>query len=161
MRKPVHLIAAVAANNVIGADGGLPWKSREDLARFARLTKGCALVMGRKTYESIGRPLPGRMTIVVSRNRRDRLPGCEMRASIEDALAAADERPGKVTWVAGGAEIYRQTIGLADGMSISHFENTYQGDAFFPDIDESAWEAISKENIDTEPRHTFVVYNRR
>ncbi len=159
--KEVRLIAAVAANGVIGSEGRLPWRSRSDLARFRRLTMGCALVMGRKTFESIGKPLEGRHTVVVTRNKSFRPEGCVTCGGIDEALQAAAELPGDVTWIAGGAEIYRQTIGLADGMAISRFDDEFEGDAFFPDIDPDAWEASSEEREDEHPAHVFVLYYRR
>ena len=161
MRRPVHLIAAVAANGVIGSKGDLPWKSKKDLARFSLLTMGSTLVMGRKTFESIGHPLKGRMTIVVSRDRQGRLPGCEMRASMEDALSAAQERPGNKVWVAGGSDIYRQSVPLADEMSITHIDGDYEGDSYFPEIDQGQWRVTGRLRVEQEPMHDFVTYVRR
>ena len=158
--KPVKLVAAVGANGVIGAGNALPWKSREDLARFARLTMGGAVVMGRKTYESIGRPLRGRMTVVLSKDPGLRLPGCEARTSLADAMAAAAERPAREVWVAGGGEIYRQTMDLADELHVTHFELEDDGDTHFPQIDPGSWRIVHIEAGETSPSHEYRVYRR-
>lgn len=122
---------------------------------------GCALVMGRKTFESIGRPLEGRHTVVVTRNESFRPEGCAACGGIEEALEAAAGLPGETTWVAGGAEIYRQAIGLADGMAVTHFDDEFEGDARFPEIDPEVWKAAGEEREEERPAHSFVLYYRR
>lgn len=144
MTQEVVLIAAMASNRVIGADGRLPWRLPDDLARFKRLTLGHTLVMGRKTYESIGRPLPGRRTIVVTRDPSwsagaDDVP---VASSPEMALAAAGD--GTV-FIAGGGEIYTATIADADRLEITHVDTVVDGDAWFPPIDPAVWQPAASE----------------
>lgn len=128
---PVTLVAAVARNGVIGRDGDLPWHLPEDLRRFKELTMGGTLVMGRKTYESIGRPLPGRRTVVVTRQPDWSQPGVETASSVEEALEIAGD--GDV-FVVGGAEIYRRALELVDALELTEIDADYEGDTFFPDL---------------------------
>ncbi|HEV7514818.1 MAG TPA: dihydrofolate reductase, partial [Thermoanaerobaculia bacterium] len=130
----LQAIAAMAANRVIGDGNRLPWRLPEDLARFKRLTMGGTLILGRKTYESIGRPLPGRKMVVVSRQPGYAAEGVLVARSIEEALERAGE--GNV-WIAGGAEIYRQALGKAERLYLTRIEAEFPGDAFFPEIDEA------------------------
>ncbi|MEA2694283.1 MAG: dihydrofolate reductase, partial [Acidobacteriota bacterium] len=120
----------MAANRVIGDGNRLPWRLPEDLARFKRLTMGGTLILGRKTYESIGRPLPGRKTVVVSRQPGYAPEGVLVARSIEEALERAGE--GNV-WIAGGAEIYRQALDKAERLYLTRIEAEVPGDAFFPE----------------------------
>lgn len=128
---PVTIVAAVARNGVIGRDGDLPWHLPEDLRHFKELTMGGTLVMGRKTYESIGRPLPGRRTVVVTRQPDWSAEGVETASSLEDALARAGD--GDV-FVVGGGEIYRQALERADVLEITEVHTEPDGDVFFPEI---------------------------
>jgi dihydrofolate reductase len=148
----MNLIAAVAENGVIGANNALPWRLGEDLRRFKALTMGHTLVMGRKTFESIGRPLPGRTTIVVTRDRGWTKEGVTVAHSVDEALAA----PGEL-FVAGGAEIYAQTIARADRLYITHVQRAVDGDAFFPPIDPRIWHAVERE---PHEGFAFVTYAR-
>lgn len=151
----ITLIAAVAANGVIGAGGTMPWHLPDDLRRFKAITTGHTLVMGRKTYESIGRPLPGRRTIVVTRDPRWSADGVEVTSSLDAALHHA---PGETVFVAGGGDIYTQTIDRADRLEITHVRRTVEGDTVFPDIDPARWEATATDERDG---FTFVTYGRR
>lgn len=138
----VTLIAAVARNGVIGADGGIPWHLPEDFAHFKATTLGHTLVMGRATYDSIGRPLPGRTTIVVTRDPQWSAEGVEVAHSVEDALAMAGD--GEV-FVAGGATIYEQAMPRADVLLISEVDLEPEGDTIFPPIDPAAWRQTRRE----------------
>lgn len=151
---PVTIVAAVARNGVIGRDNDLPWRLPEDLRRFKQLTMGGVLVMGRRTYESIGRPLPGRRTIVVSRDPGLRIDGVEVAASLEEALARAGD--GEV-YVVGGGEIYRQAMGLADALEITEVDAEPEGDTFFPEIDPADWREVARAPGDG---FSFVRYER-
>ncbi len=156
------IIAAMSANRVIGRNGKLPWRLPADLARFKSLTTGHCLLMGRKTFESIGRPLPGRTTVVISR-RRDYAPGGVLVAhSLEDALRMAT---GEEVFIAGGAQIYRQSLGRADRLYLTVLDREFEGDAYFPEYDESDWRLLSEERHEpteeTSYAYRFLVYERR
>jgi dihydrofolate reductase len=168
-RLPVALVAAVARNGVIGADNRLVWRLSTDLKRFRALTWGKPLVMGRKNFESIGRPLPGRETIVVTRNAGFAPPGVRVACDIDAALSLADEIAGKMgadeIAVAGGGEIYRQTIDRADRLFLTEVDLAPEGDAYFPAVDPALWREIKRERgVRTdrdEADFTYVDYVRR
>jgi dihydrofolate reductase len=132
----VILIAAVASNGVIGRDNDLPWRIREDLQHFKQLTLGHVLVMGRKTYDSIGRALPGRRTVVVTRQFDWSADGVEVAHTLDDALKLAD---GKDLYVAGGGEIYRAALPYADRLELTEVDQSPTGDVTFPAFDRSDW----------------------
>src|SRR5262249_38753908 len=136
-------IAAVAANGVIGDGDRLPWRLPEDLARFKRLTMGGTLVLGRKTWESIGRPLPGRRMIVVSRKVGYAPSGVTVAGSRAEALENGGEE-GNV-WIGGGGEIYRQALDLMERLYLTRIEAEFPGDAFFPELDPGAWRLVEEE----------------
>jgi dihydrofolate reductase len=148
----VTLIAAVARNGVIGVDGDLPWRLPEDLRRFKALTLGGTLVMGRKTYESIGRPLPGRTTIVVTRQADWHADGVTVAHSLEDALALVEGD----AWVAGGGEVYAAALPYADRLEITEVDLEPDGDAFFPEWDRSLWREVGHEEHDGYAFATFT-----
>ena len=154
---PVSLIAAVAADNVIGKDGKLPWRLPDDLARFKKLTMGHAVVMGRKTFASMGRPLTGRRNIVLTRDASLSLPGCEMARTPADAMeaAGADE-----LFVIGGALIYALFLPVADRMYLTRVEGTFPGDTFFPEVRWSQWRVVGREKGNGLPAHEFIDYER-
>ena len=141
----VTLVAAVARNGVIGLDGGLPWHIPGDLPRFKAMTLGHVLVMGRKTYESIGRPLPDRTTIVVTRQPDWHDDADVLIAhSVGDALTRAEELDEKV-FVVGGAQIYAEALPLADRLELTHVDLEPGGDTFFPPVDWSDWRVVHQE----------------
>ena len=160
-RRPrVALIAAVAANGTIGLDNRLPWRLPKDLQRFKALTLGHPVVMGRRTWESIGRPLPGRMNIVVTRATRIAAPGCRVAHSLEEALeaaAGADE-----VFVVGGADLYRVALPFAERLLLTEIRREFAGDAFFPAFDRAVFREISRESQPaTESlEYDFVEYRR-
>ncbi|MBI2635711.1 dihydrofolate reductase [Candidatus Peregrinibacteria bacterium] len=160
----VSIIAAVSENNVIGRKGRLPWSLPADMKRMKNLTMGHPLIMGRKTHESIGRALPGRRNIVVTR-RKTAYPGCEVAASITEALAAAENDPSGEAFVFGGEEIYRQAIGVADRIHLTRVRAAVEGDAYFPVIDANQWKEISREDhpadAENEYPFSFITYERR
>jgi dihydrofolate reductase len=139
----VSLIAALARNRVIGAGNRLPWHLPEDLKHFKRLTMGAPVIMGRKTHESIGKPLPGRRNIVVTRRPGARWDGCETAASLEAALALAGDVPE--VFVIGGAELYAAALPRADRMHLTLLDADYEGDARFPDFDPGDWRETARE----------------
>jgi dihydrofolate reductase len=138
------LVAALARNRVIGIGNRLPWRLPEDLARFKRLTLGAPVIMGRKTRESIGRPLPGRRNIVVTRARDASWEGCVVARSLDAALAAADD--AAVAFVIGGAELYAQALPRADRLYLTLIDADYAGDAWFPEFDAAAWREVARES---------------
>jgi dihydrofolate reductase len=156
----VYLVAAVAANGVIGAEGRLPWRLPEDLRHFKALTLGHPVIMGRKTWESLGQPLPGRENIVVTRSAGYQAPGAHVTASLEAALALCAGEP--VAFVIGGEELYAAALPVADGLVLTEIDRDYAGDARFPDFDRSAWrETQRKPHTGADGlRFDFVLYER-
>jgi dihydrofolate reductase len=160
----VALIAAVADNRVIGAEGGLPWHYPADMTHFRETTMGHPVVLGRVTYESIvddlGGPLPGRTNVVLTGQNRDLPEGAVAVGSVEAALAAAgdalDEERDTV-YVAGGANVYEQCLPLADRLVLTEVARSPDGDAFFPEVDWDDWEVIAR---DDRAEFAFVTYER-
>ena len=148
MSPAVLLVAAVAENGVIGRGNALPWRLKSDMAHFRALTMGKPVVMGRKTYQSIGKPLPGRTSIVVSRDRAFAAPGIVVAASLEAAVAAARgdalRRAADAIVVAGGAEIYAQAMPLATRLALTVVHMRADGDARFPAVDAARWREIAR-----------------
>ncbi|MCG9098967.1 dihydrofolate reductase [Laribacter hongkongensis] len=136
---PLALIAARARNGVIGLDNRMPWHLPEDLAYFKRVTLGKPVVMGRKTFESIGRPLPGRLNIVVTRNPDWQAAGVQVAHSLDAALALAAAAAPEEIMLIGGAELYRQALPQADVLYLTEIDAEFAGDAFFPEVDLARW----------------------
>ena len=161
----VSLLAAVARNGVIGAGRSLPWRISSDLKHFKALSLGKPLIMGRKTFESIGEPLPGRETIVVTRDRAWSHEGVAIAHSAEEALEIARKTGATEIIVAGGGEIFAATIGIADLLHITEVDLAPEGDARFPAIDKARWREVSRQPGLRGPRDeaqfTFVEYERR
>ena len=146
----VTLIAAVARNGVIGNAGAIPWRIPEDFAHFRSTTMGGTLVMGRATYDSIGRPLPGRTTVVVTRNSAWSADGVLVAHSLDDALALAARQSGE-TFVVGGTQIYEQALPLATHQVLTEVHLSPEGDARYPEFDVDEWVEIRR-----EPRDGFA-----
>ena len=161
-RKPrLSLIAAVADNGIIGSNNALPWRLPEDLKRFRTLTMGHPVIMGRKTHESIGRPLPGRRNIVVTRNRGFRAEGCEVAESLQAAIAACG--PGcEEAFIIGGAQIYKEALPMARRAYLTEIRRSFEGDARFPDLDRLEWKETAREaHVSSEGlAFDFAVYDR-
>lgn len=155
----VSLIAAMGRNRVIGSQGGIPWHLPQDLRRFRALTLGQTLIMGRRTFESIGRPLPDRTTIVLTRQAAYQAAGCLTAGSLDRALLLA--RPATVVFICGGGTVYRQTLPLADRIYLTEIDCDVAGDTFFPDIPVEGFELIASEIIATEPIAVFRTFVRR
>jgi dihydrofolate reductase len=146
---PITIVAAVARNGVIGVDGGMPWHLPDDLRRFKELTLGHVLVMGRKTYESIGHPLPGRATIVVTRNSSWD-PGSEevrVTGSVSEAIAAAASIDSEV-FVVGGGNVYAEALSLADRLELTWVDAEPDGDTRFPEVDWGDWRELGREHAE-------------
>ena len=159
----ISIIVAVAKDGVIGGGNRLLWHIPEDLKRFKAVTMGHPVVMGRKTWESIGRPLPGRRNVVITRDRDYKPAGAEIAHSLGEAIGMLPG--GEEIFVIGGGEIYRQAMPLAGRLYITYVEAEFDGDTVFPEIDENEWEAVSRERHEegTEFPHPFeyVDYVRR
>lgn len=160
---PITLVAAVADNGVIGNAGDIPWRIPEDFAHFKALTLGHIMVMGRATFESIGKPLPGRTTIVVTRNPAWACCGVNTAPSVERALEMAYElgQVGEV-FVVGGAAVYADALPHADAQVLTEVHLSPEGDTFYPEFDRSEWSEVRREpHLDAETPHEFVWWERR
>ncbi|MFN3634744.1 MAG: dihydrofolate reductase [Rhizobium rhizophilum] len=166
----IIIIVAVSQNGIIGRDGDMPWKLSTDLKRFKALSMGKPLVMGRKTFESVGsKPLPGRPHMIVSRSQGFDMPGVESAASLEDALERAKiiarETGAEEVCVVGGGEIYRQALELADMLHVTYVETIVDGDTTFPQIDPHVFELIEETPIPAGEKDNFptryAIYRRR
>jgi dihydrofolate reductase len=159
-RTRVYLVAAVADNGVIGAHGKLPWHLPEDLKHFKQLTLGHPIIMGRRTWQSLGKPLPGRENIVVTRRPGYEATGASIASSVEGAVALCAGE--SVAFVIGGAEIYAAALPLADGLVLTEIHKDYAGDTRFPQWDRGAWRVSQKETHTgaNGVRFDFVLYER-
>jgi dihydrofolate reductase len=156
--REIIAIAAVASNGVIGAGNDIPWRIPADWQRFKALTMGNVLIMGRKTYDSIGRPLPGRTTFVITRDRMWRGEGVRAVPSVDEALDQALLLDSQMIFVAGGGEIYRAAWKRLTGLEITEVEQDPDGEVTFPEIDLDEWIESSRERHDG---YSFVSYRRR
>lgn len=158
----LNLIVARARNGTIGRDGGLPWHLPADLKRFREITMGHTLVMGRRTYESIGRPLPGRRNLVVSGSTGFAPPGCEVVSSLDQACMVATTPE---LFVIGGARLYREALSRVERIFLTEVHADVSGDVAFPELQADAWREISREEHATDERHAlpyaFVTLERR
>ncbi len=157
------IIVALSKNRTIGIDNQLPWRCPEDLKRFKALTMGHHMIMGRKTFDSIGRVLPGRTTVVVTRDENLAIEGCLVAHSLEQAITLCGN--DAEIFIVGGAQIYRQAMDLADTLHVTEIQKEVRGDAHFPEIDREKWQETSR-----QPHHQstpeplefhFVTYRRR
>ena len=168
MSAAIVLLAAVAENGVIGRDNALPWRLSSDLKRFKELTLGKPVVMGRKTYLSIGKPLPGRTNIVVTRDPAFRAEGVLVANSVEAALDMARDdasrRGVEEVMVIGGTDIFTQTMSIADTLEITHVHARPAGDVHFPPIDPALWREAARRELPAGPKDdaavSFVTYRR-
>ncbi len=163
LNPKISILVAMARNRTIGVNNTLPWRCPEDLKHFKTLTMGHHMIMGRKTFDSIGKPLPGRTTVVVSRNNELKVEGCVVAHSLQEAIAACIEDPE--IFVVGGAELYQQAISLVDTLYITEIQQDVEGDAHFPEFDTDVWQEISREvRLQETPQpleYHFVTYRRK
>lgn len=157
------IIAAMSRNRTIGINNTLPWRISADLKRFKSLTMGHHLIMGRKTFDSIGKPLPGRTTVVVTRDGTLTIEGCIMAYSLDDAINACvgdDE-----VFIVGGAEIYTLAMPLVDMIYLTEIRQDVDGDAHFPEFDKKIWQELAREQCSQETpqalEYDFVTYGRK
>jgi len=155
------MVVAIDAQRGIGIDNQLPWHLPEDLAHFKRVTLGRPIIMGRKTFDSIGRPLPGRQNIVVTRNADWRHEGVDAVTSLDEAIALVQ---GDETSIIGGAQIFTAALDLADRMIVTEIAHTFDCDTFFPPIDPAVWQETAREEHHSEANgygYAFVTYERK
>jgi dihydrofolate reductase len=159
--RRVNLIVAMARERVIGAGNRLPWHLPEDLKHFKALTMGHHIIMGRKTYESIGRPLPGRTTVIVSRAKDYRVPGCLTATSVETAMAACGDDP-EIFFV-GGAHLYAQALPRVSRIYLTEIDLRVEGDAWFPEFERAEWIETARDQHATEAGmgYCFITLERR
>jgi len=158
----ITIIAAIAKNNALGKDNKLIWHIPSDLKRFKKITLNHHVIMGRKTYESLGKPLPNRTNIVITRNTNFKAEGCIIVNSLPEAIEAAKEDNNP--FILGGAEIYKQAIKIADKLDLTFIHHQFEADAFFPEIDSTIWKEVSRENFKADEKDkydfSFVTFER-
>ena len=155
----IILIAAMASNRVIGKGNDIPWHIPGEQLRFKKITWGHTLIMGRKTYESIGRPLPGRRNIVVTRNETYDAPGCEVANSFDSALSLC-EGEAKV-FIIGGAQLYGLSLARASSLILTVLERKVDGDTFFPEFTENDYSIVKSESVTEPERYTVLWYVKK
>jgi dihydrofolate reductase len=159
----ITIIAAIANKNALGKDNDLIWNLPADLKRFKKTTSGHHIIMGRNTFESIGKPLPNRTTVIITRNKYYKAQGCIVVHSLEEALkiAITDNNP----FIIGGAQIYEQALSIADRLDITEVHHSFEADAFFPNIDLTNWKEDNRINFEADKKnkynYSFVSYSRK
>jgi dihydrofolate reductase len=165
----IVLIAAFAQNRVVGINNALPWHLPEDLKYFKRTTSGKAIIMGRKTYDSIGRPLPNRTNIVITRNSEFKADGVQVVSSLKAAIELAKEvnfiNGVDEVMIIGGASIYQESLPVAERLYLTHVHANVEGDAYFPEVDFSQWQESSRDDYSASDKnpydYSFVVYDKK
>lgn len=159
----ITIIAAIAKHNALGKDNDLIWHLPADLKRFKKTTTGHHIIMGRNTFESIGKPLPNRITVIITRNTGYKAEGCIVVNSLEKALEVAkyDETP----FIIGGAQIYEQAIAIADKLDITEVHHSFEADVFFPKIDSNIWKEVNREHFIADEKnkydYSFITYEKK
>lgn len=161
----LSLLVAADENNVIGKDNKLPWHLPNDLRYFKNQTWGMPILMGRKTFESIGKPLPGRKTIMITRNQDVQIPGVDVVHSVESAIEKAESYGVKEIFVIGGAEIFRSAFPQAQKIYLTRIHHRFDGDVFFPELAADEWKLVQEHFCSTDDKnpysHTFQVWQRK
>ena len=161
----ITIIAAIAANNALGKDNDLIWHLPADLKRFKKVTTGHHILMGRNTYESIGKPLPNRTTVIITRNKNYTQEGCLIVNSVEKAIEIANQ--DEQIFIIGGAQIYQQAmaLNLVDQLDITQVHEQFEADVFFPEIAASIWEEVAREDHKADDKnvfdYSFISYKKR
>lgn len=162
-KRMITIIAAIAKNNALGKDNKLIWNLPEDLKRFKKVTSNHHIIMGRKTFESLGKPLPNRTNIIITRNKKYKAEKCIVVNSLEEAINASveDDNP----YILGGAEIYAQAIKIADKLDLTFVHHKFEADVFFPEIDSTIWKEKSRKYFVADEKnkfdYSFVTYLRK
>jgi dihydrofolate reductase len=161
----LKILVAFDENRVIGKNNTLIWHLPADLKRFKTLTTGHVVIMGRKTFESIGKPLPNRTTIVISRQADLKIDGAIITHSVEEAILKAKSITREDIFIVGGAEIYALSLALADQILVTQLHDIFDGDAYFPEIPEESWEVTEKERGITDDKnayqYSYITYSRK
>ncbi|QCR22933.1 dihydrofolate reductase [Pontibacter sp. SGAir0037] len=160
----IAIVVAIAENNVIGKDNQLIWHLPADLRHFKQLTLGHPIIMGRKTFESIGKPLPGRTSIIITRQQDYQVEDCVVVHSVEEALAKAKELDERAS-IIGGAEIYRQALPFTDTVYLTRLHHTFEGDTFFPELPAEDWQQVAEAFHEPDEKnkysYSFIELKRR
>jgi len=151
----VSIIAAVSKNFVIGYKGKIPWYIPEDLKRFKKITSGHHIIIGRKTYEAIGHPLPDRTNVVITRNKKYKAQGCVIVNSFKEAVMFAKKNKEKEAFIIGGEQVYNLALPIADKIYLTRVHHNFKGDSFFPKINTDNWKEISGQNHPKDKNHPF------
>jgi dihydrofolate reductase len=162
MKQRISIISALAKNRVIGINNSLPWRLPEDLKYFKALTLGHHILMGRRTYESIGKPLPGRTTVIITRGNFHAPEGVKIAHSLQESINVCGD--DHEIFFVGGAELYAQAMPLADRLYLTEIQAEVEGDAWFPEYDRNDWHEVSRDKRHDEARemeYHFVVYDRQ
>lgn len=161
----IALVVAASENNVIGKNNQLLWRLPNDMKFFKNTTWGMPVIMGRKTFESLGKPLAGRTNIVITRQETWIAPGAQVVKSLDDAIAAAADTDAKEAFVIGGGEIYKQAMPLAQRIYLTRVHATFEGDTYFPVVEEQQWELLSDLDFPADEKHaysySFQVWGRK
>lgn len=155
----LSIVVARSLNNVIGKGNGIPWQVKGEQRLFRNITMGGVLIMGRKTFDSIGRPLPGRETIIITRNPDAGHPGCKIAHSLDEAVTLA-RTSGRPIFIVGGGDVYRQALGLVDEVHLSTIHTSVDGDVFFPDFPTDAFHLVKEEEFQSNINYTYQHYQR-
>jgi dihydrofolate reductase len=153
------LIAAMSSNKIIGQNNTIPWHIPEEMYHFKKSTMGHAVIMGRKTFESIGKALPGRLNIVLSKNKGLHIPGCKVTDSLTKAIQCCQDQ--KKSFIIGGQSIYQESLELVDTILLSILDREYEGDTFFPPIPKNHFQQISEKRMGHEQPFTLRTYRRK
>jgi len=153
----ISAIVAASTNNVIGKNGGLPWRLPEDLKRFKAITMGKPMIMGRATWDSIGRALPGRQNIVMTRQKNFIAEGCDVVATVDDAITVAGG--AEEVMIIGGGQLYRQLLPRTDRIYLTRVHANIDGDTYFPELDDGEWQVVAEENfpVTAERKYAFDI----
>jgi len=153
----VSIIAAMASNRAIGRANKIPWKIPGEQKLFRKITEGHPIIMGRKTYESIGRPLPLRSNIIITRNKKYSIPGCII---FSDLFSALEEFRNKKVFIIGGEQIYKQALPVAENIFLTIIQKKVAGDAFFPDFSRNEFFIVEEKSVNTFPPYKFIHFKR-
>lgn len=160
--RNISIIVAMAGNRVIGANNTMPWRCPEDLKYFKSLTMGHHMIMGRKTFDSIGKPLPGRVSVIVTRNRDLKIDGCIMAHSLDEAIRACEN--DNEIFIVGGAELYSLALPIVNKLYITEIQQDIDGDTYFPEFDKTKWRETAREkhhqDVPQPLDYHFVTYQR-